>query len=217
MITAFSRILIEVPDLQAAESEYQCLLGAIPAGRLSLRNVEIVLQEDASLSAPAISGLALLADGNTPAMEEQRGLHLPIDLERHVAGTSDCTATGLCAVDHIVLMTGDAADCIRLFGENGYGMRLALDQMVPKWGGRMLFFRCGKMILEVIHNIEEPPEQDLFWGITYLCEDLDFTLEQLDRRGVEHSDIRKGRKPDTRVATINSHNLGLPTLLIEPA
>ena len=217
MITAFSRILIDVPNLQAAETKYQCLLGAIPAGSLRLRNVEIVLQEDTSLAAAAIKGLALLADGDTPTMDQQRGLYLPIDLERQLAGPGDSTVTGICAVDHIVLMTRAADDCIRIFGENGYGMRLALDQMVPKWGGRMLFFRCGKMTLEVIHNIEEPPEQDLFWGVTYLCEDLDFTLAQLDTRGVEHSAARTGRKAGTRVASIHSHNLGLPTLLIQPA
>jgi hypothetical protein len=216
MITAFSRILIDVPNLQSAETEYQCLLGAIPAGSLRLRNVEIVLQENTSLAAAAITGLALLADGDTPVMDQQRGLHLPMDLERQLAGPGDSTATGICAVDHIVLRTRDADDCIRLFGENGYGMRLALDQMVPKWGGRMLFFRCGKMTLEIIHNIEEPPEQDLFWGVTYLCEDMDFTLDQLNARGVEHSAARTGRKAGTRVATIHSHNLGLPTLLIEP-
>jgi hypothetical protein len=218
MITAFSKIVLAVPDLVAATAEYKCLLGSSP---LALRNVEIVLEEDSGVRAPAIKALALLDEGDElaaqPAIDQLRGLQLPVDRQRTVSGLADATDTGICAVDHIVLMTNDADDCIRLFGEHGLGMRLALDQLVPKWGGRMLFFRCGKMTLEVIHNIEEPPPRDRFWGITYLCEDLDYTLAQLDNNGVNHSEIRTGRKPGTRVASVSSHNLGIPTLLIEPA
>ena len=145
-----------------------------------------------------------------------RGLDLSVVSERKVAAAAT-TATGICAVDHIVLMTRDSDACIRLFGENGFGMRLALDQLVPEWGGRMLFFRCGKMTLEVIHNLDDPPRQDFFWGITYLCEDLDASLSGFDKVGVAHSPVREGRKPGTRVASMKSHNLGIPTLLIEPA
>lgn len=216
MITAFSRILISVPDLAAATAEYKCLLGDSP---LALRNVEIVLEEDSQRRAAVVQALGLFDDGEelAPLIEHQRGLQLPVESQRSVSAADESTRTGICAVDHIVLMTTDADDCIRLFGEGGFGMRLALDQMVPQWGGRMLFFRCGKMTLEIIHNIEEPPPRDRFWGITYLCDKLDFTLARLDENGVAHSEIRKGRKPGTRVATVNSHNLGIPTLLIEPA
>jgi hypothetical protein len=221
MITAFSRILLAVPSLSTARAEYEKLLGSFTGGSVKLRNVEIVLQADESLKAPDIKGLGLLHDGSTAgsiaAKDDRRGLYLPIDSHRFVSQATAVTSTGISAVDHIVLMTADADDCIRLFGDGGFGMRLALDQMVPRWGGRMLFFRCGKMTLEVIHNIEEPPPQDLFWGITYLCENLEFSLARLDDNGVDHSEIRTGRKPGTRVATINSHNLGLPTLLIEPS
>jgi hypothetical protein len=38
----------------------------------------------------------------------------------------------------------------------------------------------------------------------------------LAQRGVTLSGIREGRKPGTRVATVKSHCLGIPTLLIEP-
>ena len=80
----------------------------------------------------------------------------------------------------------------------------------------MLFFRAGKLTLEVIERSEEPPAEDFFWGITYLVEDLGKTLEALDSRGVAHSGDRLGRKPGTRVATVKSHTLGIPTLLIGP-
>jgi hypothetical protein len=186
-----------------------------------LRNVEIVLRATGNAPSPQVSGLSLFDDGQTKApspidKEQLRGLDLNIVSERKVAAAAS-TATGICAVDHIVLMTNDADACIRLFGEDGFGMRLALDQLVPEWGGRMLFFRCGKMTLEVIHKLDDPPPQDFFWGITYLCENLDASLSSLDSAGVAHSSIRDGRKPGTRVATVKSHNLDIPTLLIEPA
>ena len=114
-------------------------------------------------------------------------------------------------------LSSDGDGCIDLFGKDGLGMRLALDQQVPEWGGRMLFFRFAKMTLEIIHNQSEPPERDQFWGITYLCPDLEHTLARLDRAGIEHSPLRTGRKPGTLVASVHSHALGLPTLLIQPA
>ncbi len=40
---------------------------------------------------------------------------------------------------------------------------------------------------------------------------------RLRAAGVSLSELRKGRKPGTRVATVKSHCLGLPTLLLEPA
>ena len=221
MIAGFSQIIIDVPDLQAAQSEYECLLGPFEENGLPLRNVEISLRATGKAPVPQVKGLSLLDDGQTLAhspinQKQWRGLDLDIVGERKVAAAAR-TATGICAVDHVVLMTRDADDCIRLFGEAGFGMRLALDQLVPEWGGRMLFFRCGKLTLEVIHNLDDPPPRDFFWGITYLCENLDASLSSLDEAGVTHSSIREGRKPGTRVATVKSHNLGIPTLLIEPA
>ncbi len=219
MIVGFSEITIEVPDLATAIDDYQCFLGA-DAGKFSpLRNVGIRLREAPLIEAAQITALGLFSDSDTDGMPDtrQRGLVLPVATQRSVLTGDEATAHGICAVDHIVLMTRDADDCIRLFGDEGLGMRLALDQLVPEWGGRMLFFRCGKMTLEVIHNLDDPPQQDAFWGITYLCENLDLTLQSLGRADVEHSEARQGRKPGTRVATITSHNLGLPTLLIEPA
>lgn len=221
MVTGFDRITLKVADLQAAVAEYSQFTGEYTtlgeSASLSLSNVGIVLEPSLDTESTHISGLTMV-DPERAAMALESGQRqIPIFSipERICSGADTLTATGISGVDHLVLMTRNADDCIRLFGEE-LGMRLALDQLVPEWGGRMLFFRCGKMTLEVIHNLEEPPEQDQFWGITYLCPDLDFTLQQLAERGVAHSETRKGRKPGTRVATVKSHNLGIPTLLIEP-
>ena len=219
MITGFSTIRIEVPDLQAAEHEYQWLLDAGSGKVAALRNVEIELRESAGLKTARITTLGLVDDGESGSAKslanlDRRGLQLEIH-NQHRSSPTPPNPSGVAAVDHLVLQTGDADACVRLFGEQGLGLRLALDQSVPEWGGRMVFFRCGKMTLEIIHKLEEPPEQDFFWGITYLCEDLDASLRYLDGAGVAHSPARAGRKPGSRVATVKSHTLGLPTLLIE--
>ncbi len=218
MVDGFSSIRITVPDLNAALKECAWLFGEQETDSdhalLPLANVAIALQEDAGIDAPRISGLVLWSQHSLELPVDIRHLHLSVAPDRQV--TQSGTGVGIDAVDHIVLRTGDADDCIRLFGED-LGMRLALDQEVPEWGGRMLFFRCGKLTLEVIQNLDKPVSEDHFWGITYLCRDLDATIERLDQLGVAHSPIRDGRKPGTRVATVKSHTLGIPTLLIEPA
>lgn len=219
MITGFSSIVIAVPDLAAAREEYKTLLGTFldcdGGARLPLANVAIDLVEDSGLEHPVVQGLVLWAeDGSATLPADLRGLKLGISIDRELGSAP--TATGITGVDHVVLRSRDADDCIRLFNE-ALGMRLALDQAVPEWGGRMLFFRCGKLTLEVIQHLEEPVESDHFWGITYLCHDLTATLAALDEAGVAHSELRDGRKPGTLVATIKSHHLGLPTLLIQPA
>ena len=218
MVDGYSTINIEVPELDAALDEYSGLLGAFAvdeasgAATLPLGNVSIRVLENRERGAAVIAGLTLWCPEPVPMPTNLRQLSLSQQAERAVSGSG--TSTGIAAVDHVVLRTSDADDCIRLFGDD-LGMRLALDQQVPEWGGRMLFFRCGKLTLEVIQG-KDAPEEDHFWGITYLCDDLDATLSALDGAGVAHSGNRLGRKPGTRVATVKSHCLGIPTLLIGP-
>lgn len=219
MVTGFSRITIGVQNVDSAAVEYGALLGGFRQhnGRaeLPLGNVAIALEENPSVSEPAIVRLELWDEsGGTALPRDIRDLPLGIAPGRELG--SEPTASGVSAVDHIVLRSRDADDCIRLFAKD-LGMRLALDQQVPEWGGRMLFFRCGKLTLEVIQSLDKPVAQDHFWGITYLCPDLEYTLGCLDAAGVVHSGPRGGRKPGTVVATVKSHNLGIPTLLIQPA
>ena len=221
MITAFDRIVIDVPDLSDARAEYQQLLGTLDdLDILHLGNTDIQLRQSRDAAKPHINGLNLLDTALEKNAEialnaGSRDITLTRSNFRPPGFSAAPTANGIYAVDHLVLQSRDADDCIRLFA-NDLGMRLALDQDVPEWGGRMLFFRMGKMTLEVIHNLDEPPQRDFFWGITYLCHNLDDTLAALDARGIAHSPARSGRKPGTRVATVKRQCLGLPTLLIGP-
>ena len=230
MVTGFDRIVIGVPDLAEVGQVYRDLLGVAPspfsaAGEttgtlLPLANTALHFVERAGQAAK-IEGLVFRSQtgGTAPtAVSNTLGLELAhCDGSTLDAFRAD-NAIGLppdIAVDHVVLRTAQADTCIALF--NGeLGIRLALDQLVPEWGGRMLFFRGGKLTLEVLAS-ETETAASAFWGITYQCADLDRMVAGLESRGVAHSDIRLGRKPGTRVATVKSHCLQIPTLLIEPA
>jgi predicted enzyme related to lactoylglutathione lyase len=101
----------------------------------------------------------------------------------------------------------------QFYGEQ-LGIRLALEQHVPEWGGTQLFFRASSMSIEVIASAKSPAQDEL-WGLALKSADLDATQARLRESGVEVSDIREGRKPGTRVCTVKSHTLNVPTLLIE--
>ena len=81
----------------------------------------------------------------------------------------------------------------------------------------MLFFRAGKLTLEVIESEGDAKSGNSFWGLAYQCQDLAGTIHTLGERGVAVSAMREGRKPGTLVATLKSHHLEIPTLLIQPA
>ena len=125
------------------------------------------------------------------------------------------------AVDHVVIQTQDPEAAKSLYGEEGLGLRLALDQTVEKWGGRMLFFRVGGLTVEVVGKttsgeVHDKPTHS-FWGIAYKVEDIDAAHDRLKAAGVDVSEVRVGRKEGTKVATVKSHVHGVPTLLIGPA
>ena len=136
----------------------------------------------------------------------------------HEAGSTLPQATprgagAITGVDHVVVKT-QSADAAKTFYGDQLGIRLALEQDVPKWGGVQLFFRVSSMSIEVIAS-EKASEQDELWGLALKTDDIETTHARLKESGVEISDIRDGRKAGTRVCTATSHTLGVPTLLIE--
>jgi catechol 2,3-dioxygenase-like lactoylglutathione lyase family enzyme len=117
------------------------------------------------------------------------------------------------AVDHVVVRTQSANAAKRFYGDQ-LGIRLALEQDVPDWGGTQLFFRASSMSIEVIAS-EKAPEEDDLWGLAFKTASLDTTHQRLVNEDIDVSEIREGRKPGTRVCTVKSHGLQVPTLLIE--
>ena len=117
-------------------------------------------------------------------------------------------------LDHVVINTNDAEGFIQIY-EKDLGIRLALDQTVEKWGGRMLFFRLNKTTIEVIAKSDEHEPKDSLWGLAWDVEDLEATHKRLTQLGVEATPVKEGRKPNTLVSTIKSHTCNIPTLFIQ--
>lgn len=230
MIDTFDRIVLAVPNLPAAIEQYQQFLGKSPWLSTTVQDeprawwgldntvIELVQCDvrDARLQGLIFSSPT--ADQAEMSVANPLGLDIRLcdgratqDFRR-LRPESQCP--GL-SVDHVVLRTEDAQACIALFGV-ALGIRLALDKTVPEWGGRMLFFRTGKLTLEVIESAGQT-DATAFWGLAYQCQELEGVARSLAERGVSMSEIRDGRKPGTLVTTVKSHCLGIPTLLVQPA
>lgn len=226
----FDRIVVAVPELPAAVDQYQRLFGAppyhcespnrMPAARWDLRNTVIELVPGA-VERPKLQGV-VFSTPDTEADDTPLPNHLGMDLRTCDGSlTADlrrlhpgAQAPGV-SVDHLVLRTDNAQGCIDLFAGE-LGIRLALDKTAPQWGGRMLFFRAGKLTLEIIASDSDSSGGSQLWGLAYACQDLEHQVMALAARGVEVSAVREGRKPGTRVASVKSHCLDIPTLLIQP-
>lgn len=152
--------------------------------------------------------------------ESTRGLALSVT-ERGVHGpgrpaNSGASITGL---DHVVVATGDGDACALLFGAR-LGLDMRLDRSNPDWGSRLLFFRCGDAVLEVMQPLGEGDHSlegsDRFYGLSWRVADADASWRRLSGADVEVSEVRQGRKPGTRVLTVRSGTAGVPTLLLQP-
>ena len=117
-------------------------------------------------------------------------------------------------LDHVVINTNDPEGLISLYRDT-YGIRLALDQTVEKWGGRMLFFRLNHTTLEVIGKEDSKEPRDSLWGLAWVVKDIKVIYDRLISEGVEVTEVKEGRKPNTLVATVKSHTCNIPTLLIQ--
>jgi catechol 2,3-dioxygenase-like lactoylglutathione lyase family enzyme len=124
-------------------------------------------------------------------------------------------AASITALDHVVIATADPEAAAALYGAR-LGLDMALDRSHPEWG-RLMFFRCGDLIVEVVHRPgkDSDASRDRLWGLSWRVADIDATRARLASAGVEVSDVRTGRKPGTRVLTVRSGTCGIPTLLVE--
>ena len=144
---------------------------------------------------------------------------LPLAPLDSTAGTKDDNMS-VDAVDHVVIRTADTDAAKKFYGDS-LGIRLALELPTHPLG-HLLFFKTTtehKMILEVIKSNdknEDLQHEDKYWGIAYKTKNVELTQKRLHSSGVKVSEVRQGMKPGTKVCTVKSHNLGVPTLLIGP-
>ena len=117
-------------------------------------------------------------------------------------------------LDHVVINTNDADGFINIY-QDIFNIRLALDRIIEHWKSRMLFFRLNKTTIEVIEKKDDKDPNDSLWGLAWEVESIKDAYERLVSKGVEVTEIKKGLKENTLVATIKSHTHNVPTLLIE--
>ncbi len=119
-------------------------------------------------------------------------------------------------LDHLVINTPNPERAVANYGAR-LGFRFALDRTAEQWNVRFLFFRIGGLTLEIIHRLNEdhdPQADDYIWGLTWETDDLEAAHNRLTREGFDISEIREGRKENTRVFTVRNGTQGVPTLFI---
>lgn len=169
-----------------------------------------------------LSGASLSWKRTRAATEATRGVRMFFmerDQERPLSAPT--AAGAITAMDHVVVSTPDPERAAALYGAR-LGLDMALDRSHPDWG-RLMFFRCGDLVVEVTHRPGKPGESprdidhDRLRGICWRVADVDATHARLAAAGVDVSEIRTGRKPGTRVMTVRSGTCGVPTLLVQPS
>jgi len=152
------------------------------------------------------------------ATETTRGVRLFfLELAKERPLSAHTAAGAITAMDHVVVSTSDPERAAALYGAR-LGLDMALDRSHPDWG-RLMFFRCGDLIVEVTHRPGKSADtsQDRLSGLCWRVADIDATHARLVQAGVDVSEVRTGRKPGTRVMTVRSGTCGVPTLLVQPS
>ena len=124
-------------------------------------------------------------------------------------------ASAVASLDHVVIRSPNPERAIALYAGR-LGLSLRLDRTEPKWGARLVFFRCGDLIVEVVHDLEAGIGEaaDRLWGLSWRVADIAKAHARLRAAGVAVSDVRVGRRPQTKVFAVKSHTAGVPTLMI---
>lgn len=190
-------------------------------GRMHRRLDRLTLKPDPVAeveSRDALSGAKLSWKRTRAATETTRGVRM-FFLERdQTRPLSVQTAQGaITAMDHVVVATPDPEHAAALYGAR-LGLDMALDRSHPDWG-RLMFFRCGDLIVEVTHRPGKMADasKDKLSGICWRVADIDATHARLSQAGIDVSEVRTGRKPGTRVMTVRGGTCGVPTLLVQPS
>jgi catechol 2,3-dioxygenase-like lactoylglutathione lyase family enzyme len=148
---------------------------------------------------------------------EQSTFDVPIVLVERAGPTprqraADDAVSGL---DHVVIRSPNPDRAIALYAGR-LGLDLRLDRSNPDWGARLLFFRCGDLVVEVAHDlkggISDAP--DRLWGLSWRAPRIAATHARLQSAGVAVSEQRAGRRPGTKVFTVRSHTCAVPTLML---
>ncbi len=102
-------------------------------------------------SQDAMSGASLSWRRTRAATDATRGVRLFfLELARERPLSVRTEAASITAMDHVVVATGDPERATALYGAR-LGLDMRFDRSHPDWG-RLMFFRCGDLVVEVVHR-----------------------------------------------------------------
>jgi len=181
----------------------------------------VALQPDAVAeveSRDSGSGASLHWKRTRAATEMTRGVRLFfLELGGPRPRSAVSGAAPVLGLDHVVVSTEDPERAAALYGAR-LGLDMALDRSHQAWG-RLMFFRCGDLIVEVVHRPVAGGDRthDKLWGLSWRVADIDAAHARLAAAGLDVSEVRAGRKPGTRVMSVRDGTCGIHTLLLERA
>ena len=239
MIDALDHLTLRASFRAGAVGAYETLLGrqAVDA-RLRVGNVGLTIEDHASTAHLSSMVFATASLEKAARLLERRALPgerqgdqlvlttaathgVPIALvERSEAPASSpllksSEAASINSLDHVVIRSPNPERAIALYAGR-LGLDLRLDRSNPDWGSRLLFFRCGDLVVEIAHDLKagvsDAPDQ--LWGLSWRAPDIAKTNQRLKKAGVEVSEPRNGRRPGTQVFTVQSHTANVPTIVI---
>ena len=239
MIASLDRIVLRASFIDGAVGAYETLFGRRATdGRFRLGNVGLTIEDE-----PLTAGLSTMIFATESLDKAQRLLErrgVPGDREggrlmlareaTHqvpiaVTESEDSPppsplvgadeAASISALDHVVIRKLNPERAVALYGSR-LGLDLRLDRSNPQWNARLLFFRCGDLVVEIAHDlgkgISDGPDQ--LWGLSWRTPDIARCHARLKKAGVELSELRDGRRPGTQVFTVHSHTANVPTIVI---
>ena len=124
-------------------------------------------------------------------------------------------ASAVSGLDHVVVRTPNPERAIAFYAGR-LGLDLRLDRSNPKWGARLLFFRCGDLVVEIAHDLKKGVSDgpDHLWGLSWRVPDIAAAQVRLRTAGLDVSEPRDGRRPGSQVCTVKNGTQGVPTILI---
>jgi len=167
-------------------------------------------------SQDAASGAVLHWKRTRAATELTRGVRMFfLELESERPRSAVTAAAPILGLDHVVVSTEHPEQAAALYGAR-LGLDMALDRSHQDWG-RLMFFRCGDLIVEIVHRPVAGADRrhDKLWGLSWRVADIEATRARLMAAGLDVSEIRAGRKPGTRVASLRDGTCGIHSLLLE--
>lgn len=230
MIDALDRLLLRASFLKGAVGGYETLLGRkAEGGQIRVGNVGLAFEDDASTAKLAGMVFATASLEKAERLLERRALDLSLEsthgvpialVERAEAPPpspllKSSEAASINALDHVVVRTPNPERAVALYAGR-LGLDLRLDRSNPDWSQRLLFFRCGDLVVEMAHDLKAGVSgaPDELWGLSWRTPDIALCNKRLKDAGVEVTEPRTGRRPGTEVFTVKSHTANVPTIVI---